>query len=122
MKMEKSKDLQDIGEAVASQSTQAALEEKGWTRGRVFKRKDSLDYPHGYGIFSGEWGFSEDFTLKFTDGGEFLHNNCELVEVADPEVAWFINIELDNIQRNFGQFIELIKVQYNKIYAKAIEK
>ena len=115
-------DIEGIGEALTSQTTQAALIDAGWIKGSIFKRKDSLDYPHGYGVFTGEWGFSEDYTLHFTDGNEFLHNNCTLVQIADPEVAWFINLELNRIQQEQHNFIELIKENYNKIYAKAIQK
>ena len=66
---------EDIGTmemAVASQSTQAALSEKGWVKGRIFKRRNGDNYSQGYGVFTGKWGFSEDYTLIFTDGSEFL--------------------------------------------------
>lgn len=120
--MEKSKIMEDIGEAVASQSTQAALTDLGWTKGKIFKRVNSEGYPQGYGVFTGDWGFSEDYTLKFTDGREFLHSFCTLIQISDPEVAWFINLEMDNIQREHNQFVELIRNNYNKIYAKAIQR
>jgi hypothetical protein len=105
---------------VAQQSTQSHLYSIGWNAGRVFKLKDSLNYNTGYGVFTGEWGFTEDYTLKFTDGSEYLWENCTLVEKADPEVAWFINLELDRIQKQHEEFINTIKEKYNKIYKKAI--
>lgn len=120
--MEKSKEISDIGTAVASQSTQAVLEAAGWVKGRVFNRKNADNYPQGYGIFTGDWGFSEDYTLKFTDGREFLHNYCTLVEVADPEVAWFTNLEVNRMQKDFQDFIELITKEYQKIYTKATQR
>jgi hypothetical protein len=120
--MDKDREIQNIVEAVASQSTQAALEDLGWTKGKIFKRVNSEGYAQGYGVFTGEWGFSEDYTLKFTDGKEFLHNFCTLMQIADPEIAWFINLEMDNIQREHNYFVELIKNNYNKIYAKAIQR
>jgi hypothetical protein len=121
--MEKSSsNIEDIEVAVASQSTKAALEDLGWTKGRIFKRRNSEGYPQGYGVFTGQWGFSEDYTLKFTDGREFLHEFCTLVTIADPEVAWFINLEVSSIQEQHNQFMELIHTSYNKIYLKATQK
>jgi hypothetical protein len=114
--------IESIGEAVASQSTQAALSEKGWVKGRIFKRKNSDDYPQGYGVFTGEWGFSEDYTLKFTDGREFLWSFCELVEVSNPDVAWFINLEIEQLEKEHADFIETIKSSYQKIYNKALNR
>ena len=114
--------VEGLEEAVAQQSTQAALEEKGWVKGRIFKRKDCFDASHGYGVFTGKWGFSEDFTLIFTDGSEFLWNFCELIEVADPDVAWFINLEMERIQREHTQFMDTITTSYQKIYNKAINR
>lgn len=114
--------IENLEEAVASQSTKAALSEKGWVKGRIFKRKDCFDAFQGYGVFTGEWGFSEDYTLKFTDGREFLWNFCELVEVADPEVAWFINLEIEKLQIEHLEFLETIKSSYQKIYNKALNR
>ena len=114
--------IENLEEAVASQSTQAALTEKGWTKGRIFKRKNCDDYPQGYGVFTGEWGFSEDYTLKFTDGREFKWDFCQLIEVADPEVAWFINLEIEQLEREHAAFIETIKSSYQKIYNKALNQ
>ena len=73
-------------------------------------------------LFRSEWGFSEDYTLKFTDGTEVLWKFCELVEVADPEVAWFINLEMERIQKEHMQFMETIQNSYQKIYNKAINR
>jgi hypothetical protein len=114
--------IENLEAAVASQSTQAALTEKGWVKGRIFKRKNCDDYPQGYGVFTGEWGFSEDYTLKFTDGREFKWDFCQLIEVADPEVAWFINLEIEQLEKEHAAFIETIKSSYQKIYNKALNR
>jgi hypothetical protein len=114
--------IENLDAAVASQSTKAALTEKGWVKGRIFKRRNGDNYSQGYGVFTGKWGFSEDYTLIFTDGSEFLWNFCELVEVSDPEVAWFISIELERINREHTEFMEIISTSYQKIYNKAINR
>jgi hypothetical protein len=114
--------IENMDVAVAQQSTQAALTEKGWVKGGIFKRRNYDNYPQGYGVFTGKWGFSEDYTLIFTDGSEFLWNFCELIEVADPEVAWFINLELERINKEHSEFMEIIRTSYQKIYSKAIHR
>jgi hypothetical protein len=116
------KNIENMEVAVASQSTQAALTEQGWVKGRIFKRRNCDNYPQGYGVFTGKWGFSEDYTLIFTDGSEFLWSFCELVQVADPEVAWFINLELERINKEHSEFMEIIGTSYQKIYNKAINR
>ena len=111
--------IENMDVAVPQQSTQAALTEQGWVKGRIFKRRN---YPQGYGVFTGKWGFSEDYTLIFTDGSESLWSFCELVQVADPEVAWFINLEMERINREHTEFMEIIGASYQKIYSKAINR
>jgi hypothetical protein len=112
--------IKNMDVAVAQQSTQAALTEQGWVKGRIFKRRNGDYYPQGYGVFTGKWGFSEDYTLIFTDGSEFLWSFCELVQVADPEVAWFINLEKERINREHAEFMEVIGKSYREIYIKAM--
>lgn len=115
-------EIENLDVAVAQQSTQAALEQQGWVKGRIFNRRSYDNYPQGYGVFTGKWGFSEDYTLIFTDGSEFLWSFCELVEVADPEVAWFINLEIERINREHKEFIDIIGTSYQKIYNKAVNR
>jgi hypothetical protein len=114
--------IENMDVAVAQQSTQAALTEQGWVKGRIFKRRNCDSYPQGYGVFTGKWGFSEDYTLIFTDGSEFLWSFCELVQVADPEVAWFINLEMERIHKEHTEFMDIIGTSYQKIYSKAINR
>lgn len=114
--------IENMEVAVAQQSTQAALAEQGWVKGRIFKRRNCDNYPQGYGVFTGNWGFSEDYTLVFTDGREFLWNFCELIEVADPDVAWFINLEIERIEKEHREFLDTIRESYQKIYNKAVNR
>lgn len=93
-----------------------SLIELGYTEGKIFHRKDCLNYNCGHGIFTGEFGKNCDgITLKFTDGREFLSDFCTLIKDNSPQVMWDITKELQRLQNQYEDNIRKFTEQYQNL-------
>lgn len=100
----------------ATQSKEAYLIEQGYTKGKIFRRKDCLNYDCGYGIFTGEFGETCDgVTLKFTDGREFLSDFVTLATSNNKDLMWDIMHEIKRLNEQHQNDMEFYLNNYNQL-------
>ena len=103
-------------ENIAEQPKEAYLIEQGYTKGKIFHRKDCLNYDCGYGIFTGEFGKTCDgVTLKFTDGREFLSDFVTLQKTNSPNLMWDIVHEIKRLNEQHQNDMEFYLDNYNQL-------
>lgn len=115
LKEEMDKDFENrlMGAEQPQQDPISRLIELGYTEGKIFHRKDCLDYDCGHGIFTGEFGSNCDgITLKFTDGRKFLSDFCTLIKDNSPQVMWDITKELQRLEQEYIDRLVKFKMEY----------